>query len=74
LFSISFIDAKGQYNKLLNKSLSIRFIITAITDGTKKVEQQGDKVMDSRSLCADIPLETAHRKVALEQYTSPQHD
>lgn len=35
--------------------------------------QQGDRVMDSRSPCADIPLETAHRKVALKQYTYPWH-
>lgn len=36
LFSISFIDAKGQYNKLLNKHLSIRLLSQRLLMEPKK--------------------------------------
>lgn len=73
LFSTSFINAKGQYNKMLHKNLGLSFIITATTAGTTEVGQQEDRVMDSRSPCADVPLETARRKVAVPEHTCPWH-
>lgn len=71
LVSTSFVDANGQYNKLFRENLSIRFIITATTDGNKEVGQQGGRVVDSWNSRANIPLETAHRKAALNN--TPTH-